>query len=207
MAPLSRSAAAGSARIIEVMLRLRLAAAAATLAIAALLPAAALGADLPAPVFYRIETAGRGVLWSRDRPLQSGEQVLFHQHPGGTLVSVRRSDITRVSAERVALSPSRYIDVGVTGAPRHEATAATAAASTGGKSARREAPGPGARPDGSALFNPDRKYQPDIDSKQVPGLSTGMPNSPNDYREGRTLAFPAAAATQASPGDPPKGPQ
>lgn len=190
------------------MLRLGLATAAATLGIAAFLPAAARGADAPAPVFYRIETAGRGVLWSRDRPLQSGEQILFHQYPGGTLVSVRRSDITRVSAERVALSPPRYIDVGVTGAPRHETTGAAAATSaSGGKSARREAPGPGARPDGSALFNPDRKYQPDIDSKQVPGLNIARPNSPNDYREGRTLAFPAAPATQASPGDPPKGPQ
>ena len=188
------------------MLPLRLATASVAVLIAALFPNAARGNDAPAPVLYRIETAGRAVLWSRDRPLQSGEQVLFHQHPAGTLVSMRRSDIRRVSAERVALLPPRYIDVGVTGAGRREATS-VAAPTGGGKSARREPPGPGARPDGSALFNPDRKYQPDIDSKRVPGLSTGNPNSANDYREGRTVAFPAAPATQASPGDPPKGPQ
>lgn len=185
------------------MLRIRLVTTLVTLLIAGIIPPrAAKGGDAAGPLLYRIETAGRGVLWSRDRPLQSGEQVLFHQYPGGTLVSMRRSDILRLAAERVASTPSRYIDIGVTGAGRRDT-----AAPGGGKSARREPPGPGARPDGTALFNPDRKYQPDIDSKRVPGLNTGMPNSPNDYREGRTFAYPAAPATQAAPGDPPKGPQ
>lgn len=188
------------------MLALRLAAFLAVSCGALLQAVVARAADLPAPVVYRIETAGRGVLWSRDRPLQTGEQVLFHQHPGGTLVSMRRSDITRVQAERATSLPSRYIDVGVTGASP-PGTMAAPSASPAGKSARHEPPGPGARPDGTALFNPDRKYQPDLDAKRVPGLNTGMPNSPNDNREGRTLAFPAASATQASPGDPPKGPQ
>ncbi|MEP7132863.1 MAG: hypothetical protein ABI914_06845 [Acidobacteriota bacterium] len=188
------------------MFRFRLAAASATLVLAAAIPPPARAADsAPPAVFYRIETAGHGVLWSRDRPLQSGDQVTFHQHPGGTLVSLRRSAITRVSVERSASLPAGYVDVGITGAGRRDAAASPAPG--GGKSAKREAPGPGARPDGSALFNPDRKYQPDIDSKRVPGLNTAMPNSANDYREGKTLAFPAAAATQASPGDPPKGPQ
>ena len=190
------------------MLRLRLALPVMLLLAAAVVPPAR-AAEAPASRLYRIETAGRAVLWSRDQPLQSGEQVSFHQYPGGTLVSMRRSDVVRVSVERVVPAPSAYIDVGVTGAGRRDAAvpAVGKPAPSGGKSARNEPPGPGARPDGTALFNPDRKYQADIDSKRVPGLSTGMPNSANDYREGRTLAYPAAPATQAAPGEPPKGPQ
>ncbi|MDQ2870916.1 MAG: hypothetical protein M3S32_09255 [Acidobacteriota bacterium] len=190
------------------MLRLRLSVPVIVLVAAAAMPAVARAADAHVSQLYRIETAGRAVLWSRDRPLQSGDQVSFHQHPGGTLVSMRRSDIVRVSVERLVSAPSAYIDVGVTGAGRRDAAAAAGAkpGAVGGKP-RGEPPGPGARPDGTALFNPDRKYQPDIDSKRVPGLSTGMPNSANDYREGRTLAYPAAPATQAAPGEPPKGPQ
>jgi hypothetical protein len=37
----------------------------------------------------------------------------------------------------------------------------------------------------------------------VPGATMGYPNSPNDYKEGLTLAHPAAAATQSAPGEPP----
>jgi len=156
----------------------------------------------PVPVRYRIETAGLGVLWSADHPLQSGDQVLFHQYPGGTLVSLKRSEIRRVSAERPA-PQAAYVDIGATAA-RHD-PASVPGVPGAAKSAKPELPG--ARPDGTALFNPDRKYQPDIDAKQVPGLNTGYPNSLNDNREGRTLSFPAAPAQQAQPGDPPKMPQ
>jgi hypothetical protein len=148
---------------------------------------------------YRIETAGRGVLWAADHPLQRGDQVFFHQHPDGALVSLRRSEVRRVSAERVAKTGG-YVDIGITGGGGRSDTAVA-----GGKAASDAAPG--ARSDGTALFNPARAYRPEIDSKQVPGLNLGYPNSPNDYREGRTLAFPAPSAVQAAPGEPPKMPQ
>jgi hypothetical protein len=150
-------------------------------------------------VLYRIETAGRGVLWAADHPLQQGDQVFFHQHPDGALVSLRRSELRRVSAERVAKTGG-YVDIGITGGGGRSDTAVA-----GGKAASDGAPG--ARSDGTALFNPARAYRPEIDSKQVPGLNLGYPNSPNDYREGRTLAFPAPSAVQAAPGEPPKMPQ
>jgi hypothetical protein len=35
----------------------------------------------------------------------------------------------------------------------------------------------------------------------------GYPNSPNDYVEGKTLAYPPAPAVQAAPGDVPKAPE
>ena len=155
----------------------------------------------PATVsLFRIETARGVVIWASDHPLQSGDQVTFHQHPDGALVSIRRSEILRVSAERVLAHAEGVVDVGVTGGTKRDAGGA------GAKVAGKTAPGPGARTDGTALFNPDRKYQPDIDSKQVPGLNIGYPASPNDYREGRTFAYPAPAAVQSSPGDPPRMP-
>ena len=164
--------------------------------------AAAGASSRPAPaatlLLFRIETAG-GVLWAADHPLQRGDQVFFHQHPDGALVSLRRSEVRRVSAERVAKTGG-YVDVGITGGGGRSDTAVA-----GGK-ASPDVP-PGARSDGTALFNPGRTYRPEIDSKQVPGLNLGYPNSPNDYREGRTLAFPAPSAVQAAPGEPPKMPQ
>ena len=166
-------------------------------------PQAAKAAPAASEVVYRIETGGSGVLWSSDRPVQSGELVLFHEYPAGALVSVRRSDVRRVAAESRARLRPGYVDIGVTagGARRDAAPAGKAAGRTS------EPAGPGARRDGTALLNPDRKYQPDIDSKQVPGMNLPYPASPNDYREGRTFAYPAAPAVQTAPGEPPKMPQ
>ena len=55
-------------------------------------------------------------------------------------------------------------------------------------------------------MNPNRPYRPEWDSKQVPGLNLANPASPNDYVEGKTLAYPPASAVQEAPGDPPKMP-
>jgi len=40
----------------------------------------------------------------------------------------------------------------------------------------------------------------------VPGLNIPYPASPNDLREGKTLAYPPASAVQEAPGEPPKMP-
>jgi hypothetical protein len=171
------------------------------------------GADAPraataaAPLVYRIETAGQGALWSSDRPIQRGDLVLFHVYPAGTLMSVRRQDVKRIVADAGGRlrRGSDYVDVGITGPGSARKDLSTASSGKGaGRSG--EAP-PGARKDGTALLNPDRKYQPDIDSKQVPGLNLGYPASPNDYREGRTFGYPAAPAVQSAPGEPPKMPE
>jgi len=163
-------------------------------------PARPAAAPVPASI-YRIETGGSGLLFSMDRPVQSGELVLFHQYPGGALMSVRRADIRRIAAEPRPEPRSAYVDIGVTGGG-----ARRDAAASGKTTGHAEPAGPGARKDGTALLNPDRKYQPDIDSKQVPGMNLGYPASPNDYREGRTFAYPAAPAVQSAPGEPPMMP-
>lgn len=156
----------------------------------------------PTLPLFRIETA-RGVLYSSDHPMQSGELVSFHEHPSGTLMSIRRSEIRHVVVEQVrrsiyAARPGDAIDIGVTGG-----SGGKSATATGGKGGK-TAPELGSRADGTALLNPDRKYQPDVDAKQVPGLNLGYPASPNDYREGRTIGYPAAPAVQSAPGEPPK---
>lgn len=151
---------------------------------------------------YRLDLAGRQTLWAEDRPMQSGSMISFHRYPDGVLVSIRQTDVVRIVAARYeasasrAIKPGGVIDLGVTGT-------GSASSAAGGGSARPGA-APGERKDGTALFNPNRPYRPDWDSKQVPGMNIGHPNSPNDYVEGKTFAYPAAGATQAAPGDLPR---
>jgi len=164
----------------------------------------------PPIVVYRIETARQGILYAADHPMQTGEVVSFHEHPNGTLVSLRRSEIARVVVEKRARStsgprPGEAIDIGLTGPGSSSRT--TVVGASAGTLGGGSTPGPGSRPDGSALFNPDRAYRPADDSKLVPGATMGYPNSPNDYREGRTMSYPAAPAVQSAPGNPPTMPE
>lgn len=159
---------------------------------------------------YRIELTSGAVLWSDDAPMQSGEQILFHGRPAGALKSVRRSEIKRIVATSAPAStaaahkPGESVDVGATGGRGRlgPPAAGTGKSGTGGGGALRPGEGKG----GTALFNPDRAYRPDWDGKMVPGATLGFPNSPNDYKEGVTLARPAATATQSAPGEVPKAP-
>jgi hypothetical protein len=174
------------------------------MSLCALLLAAAVAAS-PGVRVYRIELTGGGVIWSDDAPMQSGEQILFHGHPAGALQSLRRADVKRIVAATIAppaavsTGPGEAVDVGVTGSGRTRASTNQRAAIPGGSAPLR----PGEARGGTALFNPDRAYRPDWDGKLVPGATMGLPNSPNDYREGATLAHPAAGASQSAPGDPP----
>jgi hypothetical protein len=173
---------------------------AAGLAVAAAAPDAA-----ARPRIYRIELAGGGVIFSDDAPLQSGEQILFHGHPPGSLQSLRRADVKRIVATSAAstpgsvVKPGQAVDLGVSGPGTRGRPVGPGKAPPRGNTALRPGEGKGA----TALFNPDRTYRPDWDGKLVPGATMGLPNSPNDYREGATLAHPAASATQSAPGEPP----
>jgi hypothetical protein len=164
----------------------------------------------PATKVYRIDLTRDQTAWSQDVPQESGGFVVFHRYPGGLLVSVRKSDVKKITA--AALPPEAVLglrpgkDIVVLGPTGESSTAdatkgdARAAASEKGELL------PGERKDGSALLNPDRKFRPEWDTKQVPGLNLGYPNSPNDYREGRTFAYPPASAHQEAPGDVPRMP-
>jgi hypothetical protein len=177
---------------------------AAVLAISAAAAAFAAAAAAPQRI-YRIELAGGGVIFSDDAPLQSGEQILFHGHPPGSLQSLRRADVKRIVAASAAstpgigMKPGQAVDLGVTGPGAAGRSGAPTKAPPRGSATLKPGEGKGA----TALFNPDRTYRPDWDGKLVPGATMGLPNSPNDYREGATLAHPAASASQTAPGEPP----
>lgn len=172
-------------------------------AVLAVSAAAAAAASAPARI-YRIELTGGSILFSDDVPLQSGEQILFHGHPAGSLQSLRRADVKRIVATSVAptpgtiVKPGQAVDLGVSG-PGAPGRSVLAKAPPRGNAALKPGEGKGA----TALFNPDRTYRPDWDGKLVPGATMGLPNSPNDYKEGVTLAHPAASASQSAPGEPP----
>lgn len=151
---------------------------------------------------YRIELSGDQTVWAQDKPRDAGTALLFHRYPGGLLVSIRTADVKRVTPTRLpAAAPRRRGDVVVLGPTGGgpEATPAEAG------SAANPLP-PGERKDGTALLNPDRRFRPEWDTRQVPGLNLPYPAAPGDYREGKTFAYPPASAVQQAPGDVPKGP-
>lgn len=176
------------------------------LLVGSVLLAAAAGAAPAAAAsdLFRLELPGNQVVWSMDRPMQSGGLILFHRFPDGTLLSVKRADVRRIEAARFSTSPERamapgnVIELGPTGGGARKPDARPA----GANAARPLLPGE--QKNGTALLNPDRPYRPDWDSKQVPGLNIPLPASPNDYREGKTFGFPSAASTQSAPGDLPR---
>lgn len=158
---------------------------------------------------YRIEVGANTFLWAKERPVQNGPQLLFRRHPDGALVGLKAAQVRRIvavsgptarTAGSTGLKPGEQLFLGPTGgSPSGTGGVATAGAPAGGLR-------PGEAKGGVALFNPDRPYRPDWDSKLVPGATIPNPASPNDYVEGRTLAFPPATATQSAPGQPPMMP-
>jgi hypothetical protein len=158
-----------------------------------------------APRLYRVDLAGGQSSWAMGKPQPNGALLLFRHYPDGALMSVRAKDVKQVVAGRPPepgkrLQPGQAVEIGATGG--------SLASSGGGASGKTSAVvPPGARPDGSALFNPNRAYNPTWDSKLVPGSTMGLPNSPNDYAEGKTIAHPPAPAVQAAPGDVPRTPE
>lgn len=174
-----------------------------TLALATL-PRGAAASDA---MIYRVELADGSALLARTPPVAHGTRLVFSRHPDGALVSLKRTDVTRVvtaplpaaTATSVVRSvkPGTLIMLGPTG--EGAGGAATSAKETGSATA------PGQASDGRALLNPRRDYRPEWDSRQVPGLNIALPASPGDYREGMTLAYPPGSAVQTSPGQPPAG--
>jgi hypothetical protein len=72
----------------------------------------ALGAE---EALYQIDLVPSGKLISRDLPALKGTSYLFHQHPTGTLISIRKStvkQITRMSPAAVAAAnPTRIVPI------------------------------------------------------------------------------------------------
>lgn len=162
----------------------------------------ALFASAAEPSLYRIDLAGTVVLFAKTPPVPQGDRLVFSRYPDGALMSVKRGEVRRVvvtpvvRADARRLKPGELLVLGPTG----EGASATAPALGSSASNR-----PGEAPGGKALFNPNRDYRPDWDSKQVPGQSLAYPASPGDYREGATMAYPPGNAVQSGFGQPPTG--
>jgi hypothetical protein len=166
--------------------------------------ASAVPASPSGPTLYRVDLAGGQSSWAMGKPQPNGALLLFRHYPDGALMSVRIKDVKQVvsgaqKTEGKQIHPGDTIEVGATGG------GGGAGAATASVPAKK--PYLGERPDGTALLDPNRPYNPAWDSTRVPGLSMAYPNSPNDYVEGKTIAFPPAQAVQAAPGDVPKMPE
>jgi len=154
---------------------------------------------------YKVELSGNQTVWSEDQPRNAGALVLFHRYPGGLLVSVKKTDVRRVTAVPRVAEELKRLKTGKDAVPGSlpDPLSSGSGATAGKALPEGAALPPGERKDGTALLNPDRRYRPEWDSKQVPGLNLPYPASPNDYREGRTFPYPPAGAVQAAPGEPP----
>ncbi len=175
--------------------------------------ASAAAAHTTGPVLYRVDLAGGPSSWAIGKPQPNGALLLFRHYPDRALMSVRRKDVKQVvrgapRTEGKQLQPGEAIEVGATGgSPAGSTAAAGAAAGVTTAPISNRKPYLGERPDGAALLDPNRPYNPAWDATRVPGLSLAYPNSPNDYVEGKTIAFPPAQAVQGAPGDVPKMPE
>jgi opacity protein-like surface antigen len=158
------------------------------IAAAAFLLAAA-AASAADRAYYRVETSPSGSMIASDLPVLKGNTYLFHGYPSGTLVSLRRSDVRRIvqipAAAAAQTNPAdRVVSIGNLAMQGGSAQAGATNAS-----ATRKAAGPEI---GKGFYG-----------NVVPGVTEGMPNSPNDYQVGRTFAAPPGNAVQSAPGEPP----
>ena len=178
----------------------------------ALLFAAAAAAAPPSSgvPLYRVDLNGGPSSWAMGKPQPNGALLLFRHYPDGALMSVRLKDVKQVVASDAKMvdgkkiRPGDAIEIGSTGGGISGTPAGASAVAAGSK--RIANPAPGQRPDGMALLDPNRPYNQAWDSTMVPGLNMGYPNSPNDYVEGKTIAYPPSQAVQAAPGDVPMAP-
>jgi hypothetical protein len=144
--------------------------------------------------FYEIDLVPSGSVISTDLPVTKGTMVVFHKYPSGLLMSMRRSDVKRVTRVSPASAKStnlaeRVVQIGNL-------------AMQGGSSQ--------AGPQNARVLSQPRGQGPQLGegfySNLVPGQSVAMPNSANDYQVGRTYAAPPSNAIQTSPGAPPTAP-
>jgi hypothetical protein len=142
--------------------------------------------------FYEIDLVPSGRVISMDLPTTQGTMVVFHKYPSGLLMSLRRSDVkkvTRISPDTAKSTnlAERVVQIGN--------LAMQGGSSQAGPQNARTVSAPKGPELGQGFY-----------SNLVPGQSVAMPNSPNDYQVGRTYAAPPSNAIQTSPGAPPTAP-
>jgi len=145
--------------------------------------------------FYQIDLVPSGMLLSAQPPASKGTTLVFRRFPDGTLMSLRKTDVKKVSQitrDQALLSPAdQVVQIGTL-------------AMQGGSSQAGPTNVNAVRPRGAAKTGPELGQG--FYSNVIPGETTAMPNSANDYQIGRTYAYAPSNATQSSSGAPPTNP-
>jgi len=165
--------------------------------IAVLTPLAAPAQQPPSPAsppaaVYQIDLAPTGKMISVDVPLIKGNTYLFHAYPSGTLQSLRKADVVRVTkvAPATAAPPAdTLVQIG---------NLAMQGGSTqaGPTNARAVAPKKGGPELGQGFYS-DLKFGQSL----APDAAAS-----GDYQIGRSYAAPPSSGVQSSPGAPPTMP-
>ena len=143
--------------------------------------------------YYQIDLVPSGKMISTDLPVTKGTMVVFHKYPGGTLVSMRRSELKQVmQVSSAAVQSANPADAVI----RIGNLAMQGGSAQAGPTNARAVSAP---KDKSGLGT---GFYSDV----VPGQTQAFGNSPNDYKVGATYAYAPSNATQSSSGAPPTNP-
>ncbi len=132
-----------------------------------------------APASYRIDLKGGGTYWSASKPGERSGRYVFRT-ADGTVMSVRVSDVARVRRAATPGKPGDTLDVGPTSPAAAAQNQKVVAEQL--RAARRR------KPKGLLKQYPYR-----------PGVGEAYPASPNDYRVGKTFAFPPSGKVYEGP--------
>jgi hypothetical protein len=143
--------------------------------------------------YYQIELVPTGTVVSTDLPVTKGTMVVFHKYPSGDLVSMRRSElkkVTRVGAAAVQTKNPADAVIQIGNLAMQGGSAQAGPTNARAVNAPKDKSGLGTG------------FYSDI----IPGQTQAYGNSPNDYKVGATYAYAPSNATQSSPGAPPTNP-
>jgi hypothetical protein len=144
-------------------------------------------------VYYQVDLVPSGSVISTDLPATKGTMVVFHKYPGGTLVSMRRSDLKKVT--KIPSASARATNPGDVVIPIGNLAMQGGSAQAGPTNARAVGAAKNTSGLGTGFYG-----------NVVPGETQAFGNSANDYQVGRTYAYAPSNATQSSSGAPPTNP-
>jgi hypothetical protein len=144
--------------------------------------------------FYQIELVPSGKMIAKQAPVWRGTTLVFKKYPDGTLMSIRKSDVKKITqiteAAEQANTTQPIIQIGNLAMQGGSSQAGAANARTVKPAAKTNSSGLGTG------------FYSDV----VPGETQAYGNSPNDYQVGKTYAYAPASASQSSAGAPPTAP-
>jgi hypothetical protein len=136
---------------------------------------------------YRIELVGGGVVFAQDPPKGSGDRIVFLTSPQGSLVSMKRSEVSRVEAIETENKP----------APDYGNAKLREPLIRIRKADPLEAPS--MKSGWDAGWKPPRSNWASMTTGRDPGLTIAFPVSADDLKPGNYEPFPAAPGGQSGP--------